>query len=316
TGFYPEHRVYRARSSFLDLSDEQVLRRYRLDKAAIAGLCRELGADLESVTGRSHALPVAVKVTSALTFLASGSFQTATRDTTGISQSAMSNCLAQFLEALQRRAARYIAFPSPRRGSALPAAPFPGVLGLLGSMHVALRAPSENEPAFRNARNSHSMNMQVVCDAAGAITNVVAKFPGSCPNAAVLESSALARLLDATRPEGVWLLGVRLLELRPETHTVLVEAEVGAERVRELLESSGRHAVLRGMGGGPQGVETPGAEGGAAVAALSGGGVRGLVRFLQVNPERCVVDGVIDGLRPGPHGMHVHEFGDTSRGCE
>lgn len=183
-----------------------MLRRYRLDKAAIAGLCRELGADLESLTGRSHALPVAVKVTSALTFLASGSFQTATRDTTGISQSAMSNCLAQFLEALQRRAARYIAFPSPGRSAPQPG-PFPGVLGLLGSMHVALRAPSENELAFRNARNFHSMNMQVVCDEAGAITNVVAKFPGSCPNAAVLENSALARLLDGTRPEGVWLLG-------------------------------------------------------------------------------------------------------------
>nr|XP_038028189.1 putative nuclease HARBI1 [Anas platyrhynchos] len=214
--FYPEHRVYRARSSFLDLSEEQVLRRYRLDKAAIAGLCRELGADLESLTGRSHALPVAVKVTSALTFLASGSFQTATRDSTGISQSAMSNCLAQFLEALQRRAARYIAFPAPGRPA--PTAPgagaFPGVLGLLGSMHVALRAPSENEVAFRNARNFHSMNMQVVCDAAGAITNVVAKFPGSCPNAAVLENSALARLLEGARPEGAWLLGDRSYPLK------------------------------------------------------------------------------------------------------
>lgn len=110
--------------------------------------------------------------------------------------------------------------------------------------------------------------------------------------------------------------GVRLLELRPETQTVLLEAEVGAERVKELLESSGRRAVLRGMGvpagspGGPRGGDTT-----AAVAALSGG-VRGLVRFLQVSPELCVVDGVIDGLRPGPHGLHVHEFGDTSEGCE
>ena len=106
------------------------------------------------------------------------------------------------------------------------------------------------------------------------------------------------------------------LELRPETQTVLLEAEVGAERVKELLESSGRRAVLRGMGvpagspGGPRGGDTT-----AAVAALSGG-VRGLVRFLQVSPELCVVDGVIDGLRPGPHGLHVHEFGDTSEGCE
>uniref|UniRef100_A0A8C3GMK5 Putative nuclease HARBI1 n=1 Tax=Cairina moschata TaxID=8855 RepID=A0A8C3GMK5_CAIMO len=235
------HRVYRARSSFLDLSEEQVLRRYRLDKAAIAGLCRELGADLESLTGRSHALPVAVKVTSALTFLASGSFQTATRDSTGISQSAMSNCLAQFLEALQRRAARYIAFPAP--GRTAPTAPgpgggagaFPGVLGLLGSMHVALRAPSENEGAFRNARNFHSMNMQVVCDAAGAITNVVAKFPGSCPNAAVLENSALARLLEGARPEGAWLLGDRSYPLKTWLMTpILFPCGAAEERYNAL----------------------------------------------------------------------------------
>lgn len=56
---------------------------------------------------------------------------------------------------------------------------------------------------------------------------------------------------------------------------------------------------------------------GAAVAALSGpGGVRGLVRFLQVSPQRCLVDGAIDGLQPGPHGLHVHEFGDLSRSCD
>ncbi|KAK4805497.1 hypothetical protein QYF61_005542 [Mycteria americana] len=241
--FYPEHRVYRARCSFLDLSEEQVLRRYRLDKAAIAGLCRELGADLESLTGRSHALPVAVKVTSALTFLASGSFQTATRDTTGISQSAMSNCLAQFLEALQRRAARYIAFPPPGHGGAA-AGTFPGVLGLVGGMHVALRAPSENEPAYRNAGNYHSMNMQVVCDAAGTITNVVAKFPGSCPNAAVLENSALARLLEGARPDGAWLLGDRSYPLKPWLMTPIAVPRGPAEERYNALHHQAL-AVLR-----------------------------------------------------------------------
>ncbi|NXP09587.1 HARB1 nuclease, partial [Thinocorus orbignyianus] len=140
-----------------ELSEEQVLRRFRLDKAAIAGLCRELGPDLESLTGRRHALPVAVKVTSALAFLASGSATS---------------------------------IPSTD-----PPGSFPGVLGLVGGFHVALRAPSENEAAYRSGGGAgwHSINTQVVCDAAGAITNVVAKFPGSCPNAAVLENSALAR---------------------------------------------------------------------------------------------------------------------------
>ncbi|NXN96190.1 ALPL protein, partial [Rhinopomastus cyanomelas] len=233
-----------------DLSEEQVQRRYGLDKAAIAALCRDLGSDLQSVTGRSHALPVAVKVTSALAFLATGSFQTATRDATGISQSAMSNCLAQFLEALQRRASRYIAFPAPTRAATLAGSPasadtFPGVLGLLGAMHVALRAPSENEPAFRNAGNSHSMNMQVVCDAAGAITNVVAKFPGSCPNATVLENSALARLLDGAQPRGLWLLGNGSYPLKPWLMTPIARPRGPAELRYNTLHRVAMAALRR-----------------------------------------------------------------------
>lgn len=53
------------------------------------------------------------------------------------------------------------------------------------------------------------------------------------------------------------------------------------------------------------------------MAALGGpGGVRGLLRFLQVSPSRCLVDGAIEGLSPGPHGLHVHEFGDLSHPCD
>lgn len=60
----------------------------------------------------------------------------------------------------------------------------------------------------------------------------------------------------------------------------------------------------------------PAPPGGAAVAALGGpGGVRGLVRFLQLSPGRCLVDGAVSGLPPGPHGLHIHEFGDLSDPC-
>ncbi|XP_056366274.1 copper chaperone for superoxide dismutase isoform X1 [Oenanthe melanoleuca] len=104
---------------------------------------------------------------------------------------------------------------------------------------------------------------------------------------------------------------VKLLELRPQEQSVLVETTAAAERVRELLENSGCRAVLKGMGGSS---EAP--PGGAAVAALGGpGGVRGLVRFLQLTPGRCLVDGAVSGLPPGPHGLHIHEFGDLSDPC-
>lgn len=55
---------------------------------------------------------------------------------------------------------------------------------------------------------------------------------------------------------------------------------------------------------------------GAAVAMISGAGlVQGVVRFLQLSQDRCLIDGTIDGLTPGAHGLHVHELGDLTQDC-
>jgi copper chaperone for superoxide dismutase len=35
-----------------------------------------------------------------------------------------------------------------------------------------------------------------------------------------------------------------------------------------------------------------------------------------VDREKCIIDGTIDGLREGFHGLHIHELGDISDGCE
>lgn len=47
--------------------------------------------------------------------------------------------------------------------------------------------------------------------------------------------------------------------------------------------------------------------------------IKGVVRF-SVNAEDkhsgTIVDGVVDGLTPGYHGLHIHECGDLSNGCD
>uniref|UniRef100_A0A803SPS7 Copper chaperone for superoxide dismutase n=1 Tax=Anolis carolinensis TaxID=28377 RepID=A0A803SPS7_ANOCA len=102
--------------------------------------------------------------------------------------------------------------------------------------------------------------------------------------------------------------GLQLLDVQLDSQTVLVETSLGTEEVQNLLEKTGRKAVLKGMGS-----TVPGS---AAVAMVSGPGlIQGVVRFLQVSPEKCLVDGTVDGLEPGLHGLHVHEFGDISGGC-
>jgi len=42
--------------------------------------------------------------------------------------------------------------------------------------------------------------------------------------------------------------------------------------------------------------------------------IKGIVRFIET-PEGCVIDGTVNGLSPGEHGMHIHEYGDITDGC-
>ena len=60
----------------------------------------------------------------------------------------------------------------------------------------------------------------------------------------------------------------------------------------------------------------------SAVAILGGNSgytvdnrIMGVIRFAET-PDGCLIDGTIDGLTPGEHGMHIHECGDISQGCD
>uniref|UniRef100_A0A9L0TQE8 Superoxide dismutase copper chaperone n=1 Tax=Equus caballus TaxID=9796 RepID=A0A9L0TQE8_HORSE len=116
--------------------------------------------------------------------------------------------------------------------------------------------------------------------------------------------------VDAVRTSLQGVAGVQSVEVQLENQMVVVQTTLPSQEVQAILEGTGRQAVLKGMGSGI--LENLG----AAVAILGGPGpVQGVVRFLQLTPERCLIEGTIDGLEPGPHGLHVHQFGDLTRNC-
>ena len=56
----------------------------------------------------------------------------------------------------------------------------------------------------------------------------------------------------------------------------------------------------------------------AAVAELKGdqgGGVLGVVRFVQTSPSAGRVEASLAGLTPGPHALALHTYGDLTRGA-
>ncbi|XP_008577213.1 PREDICTED: copper chaperone for superoxide dismutase [Galeopterus variegatus] len=116
--------------------------------------------------------------------------------------------------------------------------------------------------------------------------------------------------VDAVRKSLQGVAGVQGVEVQLENQMVLVQTTLPSQEVQALLEGTGRQAVLKGMGSSQlQNL-------GAAVAILGGPGtVQGVVRFLQLTPERCLIEGTIDGLEPGLHGFHVHQYGDLTNNC-
>lgn len=95
------------------------------------------------------------------------------------------------------------------------------------------------------------------------------------------------------------------------TQQVIVDTSLSFEDVKRLLESTGMQAELVGIGStvgkGPLG---------AAVAEIRGNLTKGIIRLVQLTDDICLIDGTVDGLTPGNHGLNVHTFGDLSNGCE
>ncbi|GAB6031730.1 hypothetical protein CHUAL_009473 [Chamberlinius hualienensis] len=105
--------------------------------------------------------------------------------------------------------------------------------------------------------------------------------------------------------------GVDNVIINKDDQQVFVETTLPSAIIQEKIESTNRRAVLKGLGA----ANTESSHLGAAVAAVTGSdAIVGVVRFIQMDHNKCIIDGTIDGLSPGEHGFHVYEYGDLSEG--
>ncbi|XP_072946838.1 copper chaperone for superoxide dismutase [Epargyreus clarus] len=90
----------------------------------------------------------------------------------------------------------------------------------------------------------------------------------------------------------------------------MVETTLPSTVVLDMVaKTSGKRAVLQGFG------ETQSAVAMVSSQVCCKGGVLGVVRFQESPDGALIADGSVDGLRPGLHGLHVHDAGDLSQGC-
>ncbi|XP_041927572.1 putative nuclease HARBI1 [Alosa sapidissima] len=172
------------------LSDEAIIRKYRLTRAKIEELELFTQRDLVRATRRNFALSPRVQLLAALRFYATGSFMEVLG--LGLSKSSVSRAVTAVTQALLDLPDR-MTFPTTPEGGFYAIAGIPRVIGAIDGTLIRIRGPSENEPGYICRKGYPALNVQVVCDPRGVFLDIVAKWPGSMHDSFVWANSALCQ---------------------------------------------------------------------------------------------------------------------------
>ncbi|KAJ1205383.1 hypothetical protein NDU88_000818 [Pleurodeles waltl] len=194
------------------MEERNVIVTYRLDLATIQELRTQLEPDKMSAIHHPTRIPPLVQVLSVLHFLASGSFHTTVAIASGMSQPIFSNMLLRVLSALLKHMRSYIVFPQVEdlptvNGDFYALGHIPNIIDAIDGTNMALVPPHRSEQVYRNQKNYHSMNVQMVCLADQYISHVNARFPGSVHDAYILRNSSIPYVMGQLQRLCVWLIG-------------------------------------------------------------------------------------------------------------
>ncbi|XP_071947388.1 putative nuclease HARBI1 [Antedon mediterranea] len=198
-------------------------------------LSDNLAIDL-NVTNRNNAVPPVLQVCTALRFYASGSMHNISGDLSGIHESTACRIVRQVSLALQRHYHDISGFPN--------------VIGAVDGTHVRIQAPTVDEFVYVNRKgyHTHSLNIQVVCDANMRFTNCVLRWPGSTLDSRIFRESGLGVAFEnGEMPEG-YLLGDSGYALRPFLLTPFINPITREERRYNNVHSITRSIVERTIG--------------------------------------------------------------------
>ncbi|XP_024118385.1 putative nuclease HARBI1 [Oryzias melastigma] len=113
--------------------------------------------------------------------------------------------------------------------------------------HIPIIAPAINEGDYVNRRSVHSINVQIICDAAHVITNVEAKWPGSVHDSRIFRESTLSNRLQSGEVVG-FLLGNRGYPCQPTLMTPHPEPEEGPQQLFNQAHNRTRARVEMTIG--------------------------------------------------------------------
>ncbi|XP_062586727.1 putative nuclease HARBI1 [Saccostrea cucullata] len=213
-------RIFRDRLNPLNsYCDEEMIKRFRLDRGSILSILDNVGEQLERPTKRSQGLPASIQLFAALRFLASGTEQRVIGDTLGISKSSVCKSIDKVVKVLST-SLNTIKFPSEdadilkTKHGFYSIAGFPNVVGAIDGTLIPITAPKSDEHLYICRKGFHSINVQAIVDSDLKFLSVVSKWPGATHDAFIWANSGIARKFERSEIDG-WLLGDSGYPLRP-----------------------------------------------------------------------------------------------------
>jgi hypothetical protein len=249
-----KERVFRDRRNPIDVfDDDELYKRYRFTREGIMQITDLVRLDIEHDTARSHALVPCQQVLIALQYYATGTFHMVVGDPLQVNQSTANRAIHRVTHALCMRINDFVKFPddanslSEIKDGFFNMRQFPGVIGCVDGTHIWIQRPHENEADYVNRKGYSSINVQVICDHRGKLTNIVARWPGSAHDSRILRSSQVWDMMEGGMVRGC-ILGDSGYPCRNWLMTPLLHVQTAKERRYNAAHKGTRVLVEQTIG--------------------------------------------------------------------
>ncbi|KAJ7313273.1 hypothetical protein JRQ81_004557 [Phrynocephalus forsythii] len=166
---------------------------FRVSPATFDYLCSQLRSAIQRRdTNMRRAIPADVRLAMTLWRLGACTEYRAVEQLFGVSRSTVCKILRDVCEAVVAiLTPAYICPPDPVEVAAGNGFPLPQLAGVLGSLHIPIRAPNENAAGYYNRHGWHSLVVQAAVDSRGCFWDINVGCPGRVTDTQVLCTSEL-----------------------------------------------------------------------------------------------------------------------------
>ncbi|XP_016117085.1 putative nuclease HARBI1 [Sinocyclocheilus grahami] len=172
----------------------------------------------------------------------------------GLSKTSVWRCVHTVTNALLRHAGDYIRLPATRQEvqevhqGCHAIAGIPRVLGLVDGTLIPIANPSVIDQAYISRKGYAAINVQVIVDHRGVISDLVARWPGSTHDSFVWANSAVGEQVDREGFGQSLFLGDSGYPLRTYLFTPLTNPQTRSERAYNVAHVRTRNIVECAIG--------------------------------------------------------------------